>query len=76
MKWEQWGLILQAVPILAGLIIFLSTGGFTIGSQLSDIKAEFKLLRQELTAQNALQDYRLERLEKKLKLEHEPPKIN
>jgi hypothetical protein len=76
MKWEKWSLIIQALPLLASLIFFLSTGGFTIGSQLAEIRSEFKLLRHEVSAQNALQDYRLGRLEKTLKLESQPHSIN
>jgi hypothetical protein len=64
MNWEKWSLIAQALPILAAVLIFFSTGGFTVGSQLAEIQSEFKLLRHEVTAQNALQDYRLGRLEK------------
>lgn len=76
MKWEKWSIILQALPVVASLLFFLSTGGFTIGSQLAEIRSEFKLLRHEVSAQNALQDYRLGKLEKTLKLEPQPTSIN
>ena len=62
------------IAACSGLIMFvgqtifsIASGGFSLGSQLSEVKSDIKLIRQELLAQKKLQEYKFDQLEKDIK---------
>jgi hypothetical protein len=58
--------IFSGIALLCSFVIFLSTGGFTAGSTLQDIRGEIKLLRHEVIAANALQDAEISAIKKSI----------
>ncbi|MBD2503125.1 hypothetical protein [Anabaena azotica] len=64
---ERVIMLVTVVTVVTQGALYLLSGGFAAGNELSQIRAELKLIRQETTAANRLQDYRLEGLEAKIK---------
>jgi hypothetical protein len=56
-------LLVTVCTAIAQTALYLLTGGYSIGSRQESIIADIKLLRHEVTAQNKIQDFRLDRLE-------------
>jgi hypothetical protein len=60
---ERIAMLITVVTIASQSGLYLLSGGFSIGSRVSDMAAEIKLLRSDLVAQNNIQNYRLDKLE-------------
>lgn len=60
------GLLITGCTVAAQTAMYLLTGGYNIGAKQESISADIKLLRHEVTAQNKIQDFRLDRLEAKI----------
>ncbi|MDJ0800168.1 MAG: hypothetical protein QNJ51_25740 [Calothrix sp. MO_167.B12] len=52
------------VSFAAQSLFAIASGGFSVGSQISNINSELKLIRKDLAAQSQIYDYRLVQLEK------------
>jgi hypothetical protein len=63
MTTERVTMLITVLTIVTQGGLFLLSGGFAAGGKLSDISSEMKILRQEVTAANQIQDYRLDKLE-------------
>ncbi|MBD2569689.1 hypothetical protein [Anabaena lutea] len=63
MSTERLTMLITVLTIATQSGLYLITGGFSIGSKVSDMGAEIKLLRSEIVAQNEIQNYRLDELE-------------
>jgi uncharacterized protein YjfI (DUF2170 family) len=63
MNVQQVSILITVLTIVTQSGLYLLSGGFSIGSRVSDISAEIRLLRGEVISQNQIQDYRLDRLE-------------
>jgi hypothetical protein len=71
MNTERLGVTITIITITVQVGLYLLSGGFSVGSKVSDMGAEIRLLRSEITAQNEIQNYRLDKLETpKLKESH------
>lgn len=63
MTTERVGMLITLITILTQAGLYLLSGGFSVGTKLSDMQAEMKMIRQELKSANQIQDYRINKLE-------------
>ncbi|MBD2628848.1 hypothetical protein [Trichormus variabilis] len=66
MSTERLTMLITVLTIATQSGLYLVTGGFSIGSKVSDMGAEIKLIRSEVVSQNEIQNYRLDKLEASL----------
>ncbi|MBD2387228.1 hypothetical protein [Cylindrospermum sp. FACHB-282] len=59
---QKLGLIISGAALIASFFMFVSSGGFTAGSTLQEIRGDIRLLRHEVLAANALQDAEIKSL--------------
>ncbi|MGM3305104.1 hypothetical protein ACSQ6I_03815 [Anabaena sp. WFMT] len=60
---ERLTVLITVLTVATQSGLYLVSGGFSVGSKVSDINAEIKLIRSEVIAQNEIQNYRLNKLE-------------
>lgn len=54
------------VSLLAQGLIAIASGGYSVGTEVHNLKSEVKLIRKDLKAQGILLEYRLAALEKRV----------
>ncbi|MBD2387465.1 hypothetical protein [Cylindrospermum sp. FACHB-282] len=64
---QKLGLMISGAALAGSLLMFISTGGFTAGSTLQEIRGDIRLLRHEVLAANALQDTEIKQIKLQLK---------
>ncbi len=67
MTTERVTMLITVLTIVTQGSLYLLSGGFAAGGKLNQIESEMKLIRQEVVAANQIQDYRLDKLEARLK---------
>jgi len=60
---EKVTMLITVLTVVTQTGLYLLTGGFAAGGKLNGIESEIKLLRQEVSSANQIQDYRLDKLE-------------
>jgi hypothetical protein len=50
------GTVINLITIFANTMLYGITGGFSAGKQLTEIKAEMRMIRHELKTSNQMQD--------------------
>jgi hypothetical protein len=63
MSTERLTMLITVLTIVTQSGLYLLTGGFAAGGKLTQIESEIKLIRQEVTSANQIQDFRLGKLE-------------
>jgi hypothetical protein len=63
MSTERLTMLITVLTIAIQSGLYLITGGFAAGGKLTQIESEIKLIRQEVTSANQIQDFRFGKLE-------------